>query len=80
MAEQPKTLTNEQILQKVANAEFGGDVEGMLEHCALGGVAPGVCTVCLMVHDSLEPDAEDYECNECETNTVQSVLVLAGVI
>jgi hypothetical protein len=69
------------LLQKAADAEFGGDVEAMLEDGAISGTAVAICTSCEEVYgERLEPDAEDCECEECETPTVQSVLIIAGVI
>ena len=30
----------------------------------------GVCIKCGIVHHGVEPDAEKYKCDSCETNTV----------
>lgn len=69
------------LLQKAADEEFGGDITAMLEDGTTDGSAVAICTNCEEVYgERLEPDATDCECEECEMATVQSVLVLAGVI
>jgi len=76
----PQATIN-RLLKKAADAEFGGDVQAMLEDGSTDGSAVAICTSCEEVYgERLEPDATDCECEECETPTVQSVLILAGVI
>lgn len=73
--------TINRLLRKAADDEFGGDVEAMLEDGSTDGSAVAICTNCEQVFgEKLEPDAENVECDECETPTVSSVLVIAGVI
>ncbi len=31
---------------------------------------PGFCTECGLEHDGCEPDARNYKCEDCGTNTV----------
>lgn len=73
----------ETALEIVAE-EFGYNnimdaVEG--EGWAWDGVIVGTCRkACGFINYSVEPDARNYYCEECETETVDSVLVLLGVI
>jgi len=46
----------------------------------IDSVVPGSCKTCDYVTETVEPDARDYSCPECETNTVNSVLVLMGIL
>lgn len=76
----PQAAIN-RLLQKAADAEFDGDIEAMLEDGSTDGSAVAICTNCEEVYgERLEPDATDGECEECETPTVQSVCILAGII
>lgn len=70
----------QQLLTKLAASEGFTAVVALLEHFATDSVVPGICTTCEGVESSCEPDAEANMCSECETETVQSCLVLAGVI
>ena len=73
-------------LEKLA-ADYGFDnVMDMLEeateclaHCFR--IAPAICinSDCDYTTD-MEPDQDRGWCEECETNTVQSCLILAGII
>ncbi len=68
-------------LEDLAQMEgFDSDYE-MLEAAVVDSVVPGICrnegcdyTV------GVEPDSDSGWCEECETNTVESCLMLAGVI
>lgn len=73
-------MPNEDLLQLVANGEFGGDIDGMLAHFATDSIVPGICPTCHGIEYSCEPDMEDGMCEECETPTVKSILILAEVI
>lgn len=54
-------------------------VEG--EGWAHDSVIVGTCrNACGFINYSVEPDACNYHCEECNTETVDSVLVLLGVI
>lgn len=76
----PTKLTNAVLLKKIADAEGFPNVDTMLEHYAVAGSVPAACATCGAIHDGVEPDAENYPCEECENDTVQSVLILAEVI
>jgi hypothetical protein len=64
----------------VLAAEFGTDVDCMLEEYALESVVPGVCLDCHAVTDACEPDARDNWCSNCDSQRVKSCLVLAGLV
>ena len=51
----------------------------MLEQATSNSVVPAICTNCGAIYE-YEPDCIDGFCDECETNSVQSCLVLAGII
>lgn len=62
--------------------QFGYDtVNEMLEEAACNACVPAICTNkdCDYT-DELEPDAEKCECPNCNTNTVSSCLIIAGLI
>ena len=46
----------------------------------MSSVMPGICVHCEATTTSCEPDARANWCHDCERRTVQSVLVLAGLI
>ena len=73
-------LNDEQLLKKVAVAEFGGNVSEMLNHFVTDCVVPGICTTCHAIEISCEPDARENTCGNCDADTVRSILDLAGVI
>jgi len=66
-------------LQLVAD-ELGLTVDEMLNQYATDSVVPGICMKCSLVFDSCEPDATGNWCDDCEGETVRSILVLAGVM
>jgi hypothetical protein len=68
-------------LQALVNIEGYNDVYEMLEKATFDSVAPGICTNegCDYTTE-VEPDCRDGWCEECETNTVRSCLLLAGII
>lgn len=72
--------TAKELLRTVAEAEYGGSVDEMLEHYSIDSVVAGICTTCKAIEPSCEPDADDIECEDCETPTVKSVLIIAGLI
>ena len=62
--------------------QYGYDtINEMLEEAASNSVVPAICINrdCDYT-DQLEPDAEKYECPDCNTNTVNSCLIIAGLI
>ena len=52
---------------------------GFLANYCLESVVPGICTQCGKTYPQ-EPDGEDGWCDHCESNTVESGLILMGVI
>lgn len=66
-------------LHYVANDQ-GMTVDEMLHKAVIDSVSPGICMKCDLVIDSIEPDGDAGFCEECEENTVKSVLVIAGLI
>ena len=68
-------------LEKLA-VDYGfNDVMDMLEEATYDSIAPAICinSDCDYTTD-MEPDQDRGWCEECETNTVQSCLILAGII
>jgi len=62
-------------------AEINGfeDDQEMLDAVGYDSVVPAICTECDATYD-WEPDCEDALCEECDCTTVQSCLILAGII
>jgi len=59
----------------------GMDVMEMLEQASFDSISPGICTNPKCEYTtSVEPDSDSGWCEMCETNTVMSCLMLAGVI
>ena len=71
---------NDARLQKIAESEGFSSVQAMLEVAATDSVSPGICMTCGWVTSETEPDQDRGWCEICETNTVKSALVLAGLI
>ena len=67
-------------LEQLAQSE-GVDVEEMLEVATYDSVAPGICTNegCDYT-TNVEPDQDKGHCERCGTKTVESCLILAGII
>jgi hypothetical protein len=67
-------------LEELADA-CGMSVDELLESAAIDSVVPGICTNdgCDYTAE-YEPDQDAGWCEECDTGTVASALVLAGVI
>lgn len=68
-------------LKLLAKIEGYESINEMLEDAAFNGVSPGICTNpdCDFTA-SVEPDCEDGYCEDCETYTVKSALILGGFI
>lgn len=59
----------------------GLDQNGFLEKYGNDDVVPGICMVSGCYYTvNYEPDSRSGWCDECETNTVQSGLVLIGIL
>lgn len=66
-------------LKQLAEDYGYAGVDEMLEGAICDGICPAICTVCGYTTD-VEPDQDRGYCEECESNTVKSALILAGVI
>ncbi len=66
-------------LKQLAEDYGYSDVEDMLEGAICDGICPAICPVCGYTTD-MEPDQDRGWCENCESNTVKSALILAGVI
>ena len=63
----------------LAQIEGYDSVDAMLEANVIDSVVPGICLVCNYTTE-VEPDQREGWCEECESNTVQSCLILADII
>jgi hypothetical protein len=73
-------LQRRQKLRKIAAAEGFSTVTEMLEHAIMDAVSPGICSECDFICSSIEPDAQEGWCENCDKNTVIAAPVLAGII
>lgn len=69
-----------ELLKKLAEIEGYDDAMDMLEEVNVDSVVPGICLNCKEYTCGVEPDSSEGWCEECGTNTVQSCLVMAGII
>jgi len=61
--------------------QVGMDVEEMLEEATFDSVAWGICTNPDCDYTTqVEPDCQEGYCEECQTQTVKSCLILMGLI
>lgn len=72
-------MSNETLLQLIS-ADLGIEIDEVLEMATYDSVSPGICTECRTTVDNCEPDARENWCDSCDTATVKSALVLAGVL
>jgi hypothetical protein len=68
-------------LKQLAEIEGYDDTMKLLEACVTDSVCPGICTNedCDYTTE-VEPDSATGWCEQCNTNTVSSALVLAEII
>ena len=67
------------LLEKLRK-EFGfPTLDAMYESAITDGTCPGICEKCEEYTTEYEPDQDAGFCEECETNTVVSCLILAGI-
>lgn len=73
--------SREEKLQLLAEIEGFDDTMDLLEEYVTDSVTPGICMNedCDYCTDT-EPDSDSGWCEECETNTVCSCMMLAGII
>lgn len=66
-------------LEKLAETEGFATVEHLLEAAVLDSVSPGICANCDYTTE-VEPDQREGYCESCGAGTVQSALILAGLV
>ena len=71
-------LTKEEGLKKLAEVEGLDDLE-MFEKATYDAIAPGICLECGYTAE-VEPDQTQGYCEGCGKQTVQSCLILGGLI
>ena len=69
----------QRLLNEIMETEGYGSLEELLEKCLLDTVCPCICTFCGTM-ENLEPDQVQGWCESCDTPTMVSALILAGVI
>ena len=72
-------MTNNEALDQLSSDYGYEDVEQMLEENIIDSVNPGICRECGYSTD-VEPDQDKGWCEECDTPTVESCMILAGII
>lgn len=73
------SFVNRLSLLNQAASDWGFEsVDEMLEAAVFDSVVPGICKCGYSTE--IEPDSDSGWCENCESNTVVSVLRLAGVI
>ena len=73
-------MSNTSKLKKLCEIEGISEME-MLENATFDGSCPAICMNknCNATYD-YEPDQNEGWCEECQTNSVKSCLILAGLI
>lgn len=66
-------------LETAAELEGYASAYDMIEESLMDGLCPSICMNCDHI-ENWEPDAQDGLCPECQTPTMMSVLVIAGII
>ena len=72
-------MSNNEKLETLRKEEGYASVIEMLEKATYDSVCPGICTHCDYTTE-VEPDQSEGYCEMCNTNTVKSALILAGLI
>ena len=67
------------LLRQAADAYGYESIQDMYAAAVCDSVSPAICRECGYTTD-MEPDQDRGWCDECEKNTVVSVLVLGGLI
>jgi len=74
-------MSNYTKLQTLIEIEGFDDSLSFLEEISTDSVCPGICTNPDCDYSTeVEPDSRSGWCEECNTNTVASALILAGMI
>jgi len=72
--------TDEEKLDQLSEQE-GLSVDEMLEEGTFNSICPAICmNVGCNYTASMEPDQDRGYCEDCNTNSMKSALVLAGII
>lgn len=71
-------MSNYDMLQAVADEEGYKDIDSMLHSVIFDSIVSAVCINCGNITET-EPDQNEGWCEDCCTNTVKSILVLAGI-
>lgn len=68
-------------LQRLAELEGFDDIDDLINHASVDSVVPAICINqgCEYTTE-MEPDQDKGWCESCQTNSVQSCLVLLGII
>jgi hypothetical protein len=74
-------MSRQTKLSRLARIEGFDDPMDLLESVGYDSVMPGMCTNdgCTYYYDGLEPDGT-ADCPDCGTHSVESALLLAGLI
>ena len=74
-----RNLRREKLKELAESCDMS--LEELLESATLDSVVPGICTNAGCDYTTeYEPDQDAGWCEECDTGTVASALILAGVI
>lgn len=74
-------MDSEKLMQ-LADIEGFDSVEDMLEEATFDSVTCGICTNegCNATTSCIEPDGHGMLCESCGTHTIDSCLIIAGLI
>ena len=67
------------LLKRLATDWGFNDPLDMLQETVMDNISPGICPDCFYSTE-VEPDQDKGWCEECESGTVKSALILAGII
>jgi hypothetical protein len=75
------TKAEQSKFEKLMEIEGFDDELDFLEHCTCDSVVPGICMNEGCDYSiGVEPDSDSGWCDECQTNTIKSALVLKEII
>jgi len=75
-----KKSEKSELLVELADQYGFGDILDFLEEYAIDSICPGICKNGCGYSTEVEPDQTEGWCEECETNSVISGMVLAEVM
>lgn len=67
-------IPSEELVERVMEEEGFSDPLELFEHCVYESVVPSICTECGTVGAGCEPDARNYECDNCGERTRDSIM------